>query len=204
MIRPSRLTPRRLLILALPLLTLGGCSSSNPLDLIPAGLRSTFGAEDRAAQPNRPVSVEDLLAKARGEAPPRAQDRPTARPEPMPPGMVAALASLPPAASPPVKAAPAPTSRLVFRFAGDSHKLSSEDALRLQLATARASRQGGEIAIRVGPAGQDRLTALPTALRRGEAIRSLLPDNLARAADIAFSPGIEAETAVIEFLPDRS
>lgn len=58
---------RTIVILILPLAA-GACAGSDPVDLIPVGLRTSIAAEDRGQKkgPEVAVSVNDMLARARG------------------------------------------------------------------------------------------------------------------------------------------
>jgi hypothetical protein len=59
----------RLLAILLTQVGLAACAGSDPADLIPVGLRATIAAEDRAKQQgtDKPISVNDMLARARGD-----------------------------------------------------------------------------------------------------------------------------------------
>jgi len=186
-------------------LTLSACaSSSNPADMIPIGLRTTFGAEDRNANPVKPMTAEQLLAKLRGQPMPA-----TPAPEPKPPAIPAswggsnpAAALAQPASAP--NAAPAedtkpPLMELTLRFDSAAAEPRAEDGLRVQLASARASKLGSiNAVIRVGPAGVDKLASISLAMRRGEAIRALLPEAIGKSADVAYAPSVEAGAARFE------
>jgi hypothetical protein len=192
-------------------LSLSGCvSSSNPTDLIPVGLRATFGAEDRNNNPAKPMTAEQLLAKLRGEPTPAA-------PEPKAPPSVPASWNQQPVGAPSVQANQLPKRpteaqatatkseepegkptlvEVLLRFEDAATAPRSEDGLRVQLAAGRASRLGGVAAmIRVGPSGTDKIASLALALKRGEAIRSLLPETLAKSAEVAYAPSIEPGSA---------
>jgi len=194
-------------------LSLSGCvSSSNPADMIPVGLRTTFGAEDRNRNPPKPMTAEQLLAKLRGEPIPAAPE-----PEPKAPPSVPASwthfqggaggggasseqAIAKPDNAKPAEAPPAETKpsllEVVLRFDGVSTDPRSEDGLRVQLAAARANRLGSVAAsIRVGPAGVDKIGSLSLALKRGEAIRALLPEAMAKSAEVAYAPSVEPGSA---------
>jgi hypothetical protein len=64
----------RLIAILLTQVGLAACAGSDPADLIPVGLRATIAAEDRAKQQgaDKPVSVNDMLARARGDKAPGA------------------------------------------------------------------------------------------------------------------------------------
>lgn len=68
----SRLKYTRLIAILLTQVGLAACAGSDPADLIPVGLRATIAAEDRAKQQgaDKPVSVNDMLARARGDKAP--------------------------------------------------------------------------------------------------------------------------------------
>lgn len=161
-------------------LALGGCAGpSDPVELIPVGLRATFSAEDRNAQPPKPLTVDQLLAKARGE--PDRNAKPTAPAE---------------AAAP---ATPAADPGTLIHFAPGATSPNAEDALRAQLAAGRALKSPtAAAAIHVGPVGGDPLAGLPLVPKRGAAVRALLPDTLAKSAAIDYAPTLEPETARLE------
>jgi len=82
------------------------------------------------------------------------------------------------------------------KFDGVAPEPRAEDGLRVQLAAARAAKLGAVAAsIRVGPAGVDKLASISLALKRGEAIRALLPEGMAKAADVAYAPSVEPGSA---------
>ena len=111
-----------LLLVVLATLGTGACAGSDPNELIPAGLRATLAAEDRNQAPStagKPVSVDDMLARARGgrvdaksaaaatppadgtaipaaatAAEPQAGARPDARSDALPPNITAAVAAM--------------------------------------------------------------------------------------------------------------
>lgn len=103
---------RMIAILALPLAA-GACAGSDPIELIPAGLRTSIAAEDRGQKkgPDAAISVNDMLARARGgrtepangasTAPAAAVAGPVAEPASAP----AAAEPVEPAVAPPIKAA---------------------------------------------------------------------------------------------------
>lgn len=68
----SRPKYTRLIAILLTQIGLAACAGSDPADLIPVGLRATIAAEDRAKQQgaDKPISVDDLLARARGNKAP--------------------------------------------------------------------------------------------------------------------------------------
>ena len=70
----SRPKYTRLIAILLTQIGLAACAGSDPADLIPVGLRATIAAEDRAKQQgaDKPISVDDLLARARGNKTPAA------------------------------------------------------------------------------------------------------------------------------------
>ena len=109
-----------LLLVVLAALGTGACAGSDPNELIPAGLRATLAAEDRNQVPStagKPVSVDELLARARGakadaksagavpadgagvpsaatDAEPQAGSRPDPRADVLPPNVTAAVAAM--------------------------------------------------------------------------------------------------------------
>ncbi len=200
-------------------LSLSGCvSSGNPTDLIPVGLRTTFGAEDRNANPNKPMTGEQLLAKLRGEpspAPASNEAREASGKGPsIPPipsswtqqqgGSTALIAAQQSTSAP--AAPPSPDARpmdgkpalaeMVLRFEGVAIEPRAEDGLRVQLASSRAAKLGTVAAtIRVGPAGVDKIASISLAMKRGEAVRALLPEAMAKTADVAYAPSVEAGSA---------
>lgn len=194
-------------------LSLSGCvSSSNPADMIPVGLRTTFGAEDRNRAPPKPMTAEQLLAKLRGEPIPAAPEiepkappsLPTSWTQPQGGGASSQPARLlaKPDEAPPKEAKPAePEAKpalveIVLRFEGVATDPRSEDGLRVQLAAARAGKLGNVAAsIRVGPAGVDKIASISLALKRGEAIRALLPEAIAKSAEVAYAPSVEPGSA---------
>lgn len=194
-------------------LSLSGCvSSSNPADLIPIGLRTTFGAEDRNRNPPKPMTAEQLLAKLRGEPIPAAPE-----PEPRTPPSVPAswtqfqggAGSAPPDrlsarsgeatskdAKPEEPVKKQALVEVLLRFDGSSTDPRSEDALRVQIAAARSEKLGNVAAsIRVGPAGVDKFGSIALALKRGEAIRALLPKAMGQSAEVAYAPSVEPGSA---------
>lgn len=68
----SRPKYTRLIAILLTQIGLAACAGSDPADLIPVGLRATIAAEDRAKQQgtDKPISVNDMLARARGDKAP--------------------------------------------------------------------------------------------------------------------------------------
>ncbi|MFY7962674.1 MAG: hypothetical protein ACOVVK_21540 [Elsteraceae bacterium] len=189
-------------------LSLSGCvSSSNPADLIPIGLRTTFGAEDRNRNPPKPMTAEQLLAKLRGEPIPAAPEPEAKAPASVPASwtqLQGGAGSTPPERLTPQAADGKPDDaqtkpalvEITLRFEGVSTDPRSEDALRVQLAAARSGRLGTVAAsIRVGPAGVDKFGSISLALKRGEAIRALLPEPMAKSAEVAYAPSVEPGSA---------
>ena len=87
-------------------------------------------------------------------------------------------------------------TELTLRFEGVAIEPRSEDALRVQLAAARAAKLGTVAAtIRVGPAGVDKFGSISLALKRGEAVRVLLPESMAKSAQVAYAPSVEPGSA---------
>lgn len=196
-------------------LSLSGCvSSPNPTDMIPVGLRTTFGAEDRNKNPPKPMTGEQLLAKLRGEPIPAAPEAEPKAPPSVPaswtqfPGAGAGVSAPPerlsgkPGDAKPKEAKPdEPEAKpalleVTLRFEGVATEPRSEDGLRVQLAAARAGKLGNVAAsIRVGPAGVDKIGSISLALKRGEAIRALLPEAMAKSAEVAYAPSVEPGSA---------
>jgi hypothetical protein len=203
-------------------LSVSGCvSSGNPADLIPIGLRTTFGAEDRNANPPKPMTAEQLLAKLRGEPIPPSPEPAAApssknfsapaqmtgndapaipsswtRPSAGNSGSIQLPQNAPSREPPKEEDAKPALTELTLRFEGVAIEPRSEDALRVQLAASRAAKLGTVTAtIRVGPAGVDKFGSISLALKRGEAVRVLLPETMAKAAQVAYAPSVEPGSA---------
>lgn len=190
-----------LLSLSLVAICLSACANRDPLMMIPAGLRATIQSEDRAAQPKRPVTVTQMLAKLRGEADAPAPSAPPAALSPADPSP-AAVAEDAGAGLQPPKAPSAPPETLV-RFSPASAKLTSVESLKLTLMANRLSDRPGPVRILVGP-GQGALSPAQTmalVMQRGAAVKALLPKDLVARTELHYSPALVPDAVVLRAYP---
>lgn len=188
-----------------------------PTAMIPDGYRAILEHDSRAEAPSRPVSVETMLARARGEK----RDEPKgheekgreemgreeraepARPAPPP----SPPPSAPPPSAPPAAAEPPLSEALathVVRFSGDGADLTSEERLRLIMALNRlpTGRSVGA-RLRFGATG-DKTGFAGAALgsRRALAVIQALPPE-APVVERLFRPLDRLDGVAVDIVPRR-
>lgn len=188
--------PAFAICIAIAPLLLAGCASRDPLSFIPIGLRTTLASEDKASQPARTVTVDSMLAKARGAksgdeqaSGVQAVGMPTAPSMPVPSA---------PAPSAPVKSMPPPATDVTVRFPASSMALDPAERLRLQIALPRLLKTEDAAAglqINLGPAQGGGPESLTLVMQRGATLRALWQEIAKRPATLRFDPGLTPDTA---------
>lgn len=157
-----------LLIVAL---CISGCANRSPVEMIPPGVRATLQHEDRTNQPSGPVSVETMLAKARGDVPPS-----------------------------PVPSAPQapPPRKITLRFDPNAPALREGEAQRLAGALLVLGAQSTPMTIALGPIGGTRTPgALALIVQRQNSLRGQMPADLIARTEFRYSPALPPDSAVI-------
>lgn len=150
---------------------ISGCASRSPVEMIPPGVRATLQHEDRTNQPSGPVSVETMLAKARGEAPP------------------SATPSAPPAQAP---------RKITLRFEPNAPALREEEAQRLAGALLVLGAQPSPMTIALGPVGGAKTPgAMALIVQRQNNLRGRMPADLIARTEFRYSPALPPDSAVI-------
>ncbi|OYQ22252.1 hypothetical protein [Elstera cyanobacteriorum] len=139
--------------------------------MIPPGVRATLQHEDRTNQPSGPVSVETMLAKARGEAP------------------SSAAPSAPPAQAP---------RKITLRFEQNAPALREEEAQRLAGALLVLRMQPSPMTIALGPVGGAKTPgAMALIVQRQNNLRGRMPADLIARTEFRYSPALPPDSAVI-------
>lgn len=171
--------PPRSAALLLVAICMSGCASRNPVDMIPAGVRATIQYEDRNKQTGEPVTVDSMLAKARGETPP------------------------PAAASPAPDQAPLAARKITVRFDPDAATLRDEEAQRFAGALLVLGAQPAPVSIALGPVGGAKAPGGPAPsgmtliFQRQNSLRARIPAEMAARTEFRYAPTLTPDVAVL-------
>lgn len=150
---------------------ISGCANRSPVEMIPPGVRATLQHEDRTNQPSGPVSVETMLAKARGETPPS------------------------PAASAPQAQ---PPRKITLRFDPNAPTLRDEEAQRLAGALLVLGAQSSPMTIALGPAAGTRTPgAMALIIQRQNYLRGRMAADLIARTEFRYSPALAPDSALV-------
>lgn len=170
----GRTAPPRSAALLLVAICMSGCASRNPVDMIPPGVRATIQYEDRNKQTGEPVTVDSMLAKARGETPP------------------------PAAPSPALEQAPLAARKITVRFDPNSATLRDEEAQRFAGALLVLGAQPAPVSIALGPVGGAKTPGGMTLIfQRQTNLRARVPAEMAPRTEFHYSPTLAPDVAVL-------
>lgn len=156
---------------------ISGCASRNPVDMIPAGVRATIQHEDRNNQAGGPVTVQTMLAKARGETP------------------------SPDAAPPPPEQAPA-ARKITLRFDPNSATLGDDEAQRFAGGLLVLGAQPAPVSIALGPVGGTTTPAsMALIFQRQNGLRARIPTEMIARTEFHYTPTLTPDVAVLSAGP---